>query len=53
MVSRKLGHGARRIRKFGDVAAVVAKQAGLGDVSRKVKTHTILIKYCFVTITRM
>lgn len=38
-MSRRLGVGARRIRKFGDVAAVVAKRAGLGDVSRDVKKN--------------
>jgi len=38
MVSAKrLGESARRIRKFGDMGAVVARKSGLGSVAKAVQ----------------
>tara|TARA_B110000014_G_scaffold77882_1_gene53407 strand:- start:390 stop:554 length:165 start_codon:yes stop_codon:yes gene_type:complete len=37
-MSKRLGTTARRIRKFGDLASVVAKARGLGEVSKKVSS---------------
>jgi hypothetical protein len=39
-VKSRLGVVARRTRKFGDVASVVSRKAGLGDISRKIKARS-------------
>jgi hypothetical protein len=37
-MSKNLGVGARRVRKFGNMASVVAKKRGLSQISKKVSS---------------